>query len=121
MLIDRSYVYKYFPLWSKFFVDPDGQANPVILDNEILLAELEFGDYLVRTESTITEREKIYLLNILKMRGFNRLHGDTAFETKPQIVKDYENTMKLLERIAAPWLITANQKKFTGGNWFNDM
>jgi len=119
-LIDKDYVFKYFPLWEKFFVDPNGDPDETILESEITLAEAEFGRYVTRTAENISSAEKSDVLIILRKRGFDRLHGDTAFETKPQIIKDYEAAITSLRLNASTISVTANEKKFTGGNWFND-
>lgn len=119
-MINIEYVQKYFPLWNKFVLDENGHPSQTILQDEIDLAAQEFTEYLERTPQTISDAEKIHLLNIVRYRAFNRLHGDTAFETKPQIVRDYEATVQALKKMAAISLITANEKKFASGNWFNE-
>lgn len=119
-LIDKNFVFNYFPMWEKFFVNAEGDPDQEILDNEITGAEEEFGEYLTRTEDDVTLKEQFCILTLLRKRGFDRLHGDTAFETKPQIIKDYEATIEKLRNSRASITVTANDKKFTGGNWFNE-
>jgi len=120
MLIDKEYVFKYFPLWIKFFQNDENNPDQEILESEMELSEAEFSRYLTRTESDITAGEKVHLLNILRKRGYDRLHGDAQMEFKPQIVWDYTNTIAALKTASGPVLISANDKKFAGGNWFNE-
>lgn len=120
MLITRQYVIDNFPLWEKFFVDEDGNPDTDLLDKEIENAEIEFSEYLNRTAETITNKEKNYLLNILKKKAFDRMHGDTVFENPPLILKTYDETIEKLKQLRSKFSINANNAKFTGGNWFNE-
>jgi len=119
-MITVEYVQTHFPLWNKFILDDNGHPSQTILQEEINLASQEFTEYLERTAQTITSAEKIHLLNIVRYRAFNRLHGDTAFETKPQIVRDYENTVQALKKKGGVTDVTSNEKKFASGKWFNE-
>lgn len=132
-LLTVAYVQQYFPLWEKYFLDDEGNADENVLQDEIDLSEAELAEYLLVDEDTITDSIKRHVLNIIKYRGFNRLHGDIEFENKPQIVRDYEATiMKLTafknisESPAGTSVdggnivsITSKARRF--GEWFNEI
>ena len=116
-LITIEFVKNHFPLWSSYFKDVNGSASDAVLTDELDLAEAQSLEYYVRTADTISAAEKIIVLNIVIYRGFMRIHGDTQFEHKPRIVVDYEAAVNKLNR-SGQMIITSNEKKFTGGNWF---
>jgi len=132
-LLTIDYVKTNFPLWTKYFLDDTQIASDTVLQNEMDLADAEFLGYLNVTSDTITPMLKLDLLSIIKYRGFNRLLGDVSFETKPQIVRDYESAIARLQSYktgtAIPGgtdlnatgtdiVITAKDKRF--GEWFNN-
>jgi hypothetical protein len=102
-LITNDFVKTYFPLWDSYFLDDNQDASETVLTNEITQAESEFLSYVNVDSTNITDSLRLDLFNIVRYRGFCRRHGDAVFENsiKPQIVKDYENTIKKLTAIKA--------------------
>lgn len=131
MLITAEYVKERFPLWNKFFLDDDGIQSEEVLEMEIELAEAELAEYVIVDEDTITDSVKRHLLNIVKYRGFMRLHGDEEFEKVPRIVKDYEMTILKLSAfrdskgslegldIADTGAVVITSKSRVFDKWFN--
>lgn len=127
-LITTTYIKQNFPEWEKFCDVPGSDLSPgEFLNNMLISAEGEFGQYITTTETDITDNEKRILLNIVRKNCFDLRHGDTAFEHKPQIVKDYETTIELLDKFrldgfsqakASDIKMTAKDKKFDV--WFTD-
>lgn len=87
-----------FPQYASYFLDSNGVFSETVLTNEIALAEAEVSSFLViPTDCPLSIQ--LHILNITKYRGFNRLHGDTQFDSLPQIVKDYNATILRLQAI----------------------
>lgn len=131
-LITLAYVKQYFPLHNKYFLDDEGEADDVVLQDNIDLAEAEFAEYVTADADTITSSLKRHILNIVKYLGFNRIHGDTEFESKPQIVRDYEMTIAKLQafKVASEspagtdvdggTIVSITSKTRIFDEWFND-
>jgi len=131
MLISIEYVQEHFPKWDKFFFDDSDEVNEDVLAAEIEIAEAKLLEYVYVTAETITEALKVHLLNIVAYRGFTCKHGDTEFENEPQIIKDYNATIAMLEKYksgeasvnpndindANDVIITAKRRRFN--RWFN--
>ena len=132
-LLTTDYVKTNFPLWVKYFLDDTNTASDTVLQAEMDLSDAEFLGYLTITSTTITAMLKLDLLAIVKYRGFNRVLGDVSFDTKPQIVRDYEAAIARLQSYktgtAIPdgtdlsatgtnIVVTAKDKRF--GEWFNN-
>lgn len=133
-MIDEAFVIDHFPLYNKYFLDDDGDYATEVLEDEIAMSEAELTEYVDVDETTITAALKRHLLNIVKYRGFVRVHGDTEFASKPQIVKAYEATIAMLQKYkdgesttgvspdgayeAGMISITAKTRRFN--EWFND-
>ncbi len=98
-LLDLIYVKTNFPLWQKYFLDDQDQPSETVLQNEMDLADDELLGYIHMTSDVILNYKSLMLdlLSIVKYRGFNRLLGDVAFDTKPQIVRDYEMAIARLQ------------------------
>lgn len=123
-----------FPKYQEYFLDADGAYDEDVLQADIDDAETFVGEFITFTASTITAAIKLHIHNVIKKLGFVRQYGDVKFDDaeKPQIIKDYEMTLKKLQSFKAYeegttganltgtglLSITANGKKFTGGKWF---
>jgi hypothetical protein len=130
-LITKKYVIEHFPKWEDFFLDDSDEPNDEVLASEIKIAEAKLLEYVFVTADTITEALRVHLLNIVAYRGFILKHGDTEFENEPQIIKDYNATIAMLEKYKAGEstvipndiddsdnvAITAKERKFD--RWFN--
>lgn len=93
-------------------------------------ASIEFNELLPSvTSETITDALKRHVLHMVKKEAFDFMHGDTNFERTPQIVKDYRQTLKTLERYRTGDLtlpgdttehfsMTAKRRQFN--DWFTD-
>lgn len=131
-LINADYVKDKFPLWNKYFLDSDGDADEEVLTDEIELAEAFYSNYLIVTEDDLTEAVKLDLLVIVKKRGFDRRHGDVEFEHRPQILKDYDALVERLDAIkngkeatagksiSSQNVVTMTAKPRRFETWFND-
>lgn len=84
-----------FPQYERYFVDKDGTYDEDIIQTDIDNAEVEITQFLTLPAS-LTPVLKMHLIRIVKYLGFNRIHGDEVFESKPAIVKDYERTIDML-------------------------
>jgi len=100
-LITNQFVKDNFIQYQSYFVDESDTYSETILTNEIALAENHLTEFVAVDATTLTDALTLHLLNIVKYRGFVRRHGDTEFATKPTIVKDYEETIKVLSSIKA--------------------
>ena len=98
-LITVEYITDNFEQWEVFCtVEGSDFSAEEILDMKLDLAEKELLEYVEVTEATITEPLTRHLLIIVKKNCFDIQHGDTELENKPQILRDYEATIKALEK-----------------------
>lgn len=98
MLIELNTIKTHFPNWREF-LQPDGPLTPDdILDVIISEAEAELGEYVTVTSATITVALENHLMTIIRFRAFMLDKGNIEFEHKPQIIKEYERTLKILEQ-----------------------
>ena len=82
-------------------------------------AEAEFQSYI--TVTTMDNELTLHLLNIIKFNCFNFLHGDTEFDSKPNIVREYEMSIELLEKALVKTgnvKMAAKDRQFV--EWFSD-
>jgi hypothetical protein len=120
-LITAAWVEEKFPLWNKYFLDENSDPSETVLTDEIANAETEYSQYVAVDEDEPTDLQKLQLLIIVKKRGFDRRHGDEEFESRPQILKDYDNLIKQLkEELSDSDSITMNTKTRRFGSWFNE-
>ena len=120
-LITAAWVEGKFPLWNKYFLDENSDASETVLTDEIANAEAEYSQYVAVSEDEPTELQKLQLLIIVKKRGFDRRHGDEEFESRPRILKDYDDLIKQLkEELSDSDSITMNTKTRRFGSWFNE-
>jgi len=99
-LLTTTFVKKHFPLWDKYFLDEAGDADETLLTADMELADKELNTYVsVESADELTNGLDLDLLRIIKKYGFDRQHGDTEFEHKPTILKDYEATIERLKNI----------------------
>lgn len=128
-IIDKDFVKEVFPEWEKFCTFTGGVLTAdQRLDNSITLAEDQFSQYLSDvTEETLTGVQRLHLLNLVRKFCFDQRHGDTKFETKPQIIVDYEMSIKWLDAASQAQgainrenivSVTAKERKFN--QWFTD-
>lgn len=93
-----------FPDWEKY-VKLVGTESAEVVDARLQQvlddSESEMSEYMPVSSDTLTGPRILHLLNIVRKRCFDIKHGATAFETKPQIVRDYEWTRKQLEKYRA--------------------
>lgn len=94
-----------FPAYADYILDEGGEAQEDILTAELNNSDTELSQYIVLPE-TASALLKLHLVNIAKYRLFCRVHGDTAFDNKPQIVKNYETTIKALENVKSGGSLT---------------
>ena len=96
LLINLQTIKQKFPLWNEYFTgdSADTDLTSVVEDSE---SELSF--YISVDTDSITAFIKLCLMNIIRKRSFDRLHGDKEFEKEPQIIRDYKKTISILEGI----------------------
>ncbi len=124
-----------FPRW-QIFVKLDSSEDEATVDTRLQGiiddADEEFAEYVVADSTTITGPLTLHLMNLIRKRCFDVKHGETAYETKPQIVRDYEASIEALGRYLTGLLekplaagatdsqldvsVTSRAKKF--GDWF---
>lgn len=123
MIADLYYIKKHFALWDKYFINENNEALDEILESEIELAEAEMAIYFpiaFDEANPAPEPIKFHLLNLVKKRGFDRRHGDTAFDNEPAIIKDYNQSIAELKRLrdsGGSFRLMAKPKRFN--KWFN--
>jgi hypothetical protein len=130
-LITIYYVKDNFPLWASYCLDDAGSPSEAVLQKEIDLSIVKFSEFVEVTDEGMTEPLRLHLLNIIMKRAWARKYGDTEFKEKPQILKDYEDTIKTLQSYkegvsmepakagsSLSVSITAKERRF--GSWFND-
>lgn len=127
-LITLDIVKSKFPLWNSY-CQTDNELTAIVNDSETIMLE-----YIKVTSETMTPQLILHLINIIRKRCFDTKHGDTEFESEPQILKDYKETMKLLLGYRegttsiqpADLVVPANLVSITskprrfGGKWFSD-
>lgn len=121
-VIDKDFVKSMFPEWEKFCtIKDDTLTADERLDNCIELAENEFAQYLPDvTDDDLTDVQRRHLLNLVRKQCFDLRHGDSGFDNKPQIVKDYEASIEWLSRMVADTKISISAKVRRFDGWFND-
>lgn len=88
------------PEWNKYARFTTAEADAVIdarLTRAIEDAEVQMGEYVPGlTPETITPALERHLRIIVRKNVFDLKLGNAKFETKPQIVRDYEQTRDML-------------------------
>lgn len=98
-LITIDQVKTRFPRWADFCEPTTEATADEVLHTCILLAEAELMELVAIDADTITEALRRHLMVIIKKNCFDHLHGEQTFEdAKPQIIRDYERTLELLDR-----------------------
>ena len=102
-LITSTAVKAKFTRWEVFCEPVEvGQTADDVLNAMIEEAETEILEYIPGlTDATITPQLTRHLMIIIRYRCFANLHGEADFENKPQMVRDYEASIKMLERYRA--------------------
>lgn len=99
-LLDLTTFESDFPLWEKFCIDADQNASETILQRRLDLADDELQQYITIADTdTLPDWLKKHLFNIAAYSCFELRHGDTEFQSKPAIVKNYEATIKYLTEL----------------------
>ncbi len=87
-----------FPLWEKFVLDDNNITNEELLQLKLNQADAKLNQYIIVPEGTeLPNWLRLHLYNIAAKFCFDVRHGDTEFEPKPQIIKEYEITIEALE------------------------
>lgn len=137
-LIDLATVEVHFEEWEKYVRLDAGDDGPTLdarLQGKIDRAEFKMLEYLPDlTPETISDPLKfIHLIVLTRKYSFDIQHGDASFEEKPQIIRDYEDTIALLERYRDGEFesgaededhpdvkVEAKTRLFGPGGWFRD-
>ena len=125
MLLSTEWVKTNFLEWHQYFIDEFNEPSEELLQSEMTLAEAEFSRYVKTTETDMSEFLKLQLLNIVKKRGFDRLHLSESFEFPPRVIADYEETIKTLDYINRGLLNSSGEgkgikvKRKTKTEWFH--
>lgn len=135
-LIEAEYIKQNFPEWEHYAgYDKVAASIDAALDNQIEQASIELSDYITVTDETITQGIKRHLFRIVKKNLFELKHGDTEFKRPPQILTDYKRSIEMLtelrngSRASTPptpetqqgnLKITAKNRRFGPGQWFNN-
>lgn len=131
-IITIQYVKERFPRWAAF-VRIDSTDDAAALDERltqiVAYAEAQLLEYVNVTDETISDQLTRHLMNLVRKGCFDVKNAETSFETKPQIVRDYEDTLRQLRDYRAgilgargedtkDFVVTAKPRLF-GGKWFN--
>ncbi|MEO1479703.1 MAG: hypothetical protein AAFV01_14110 [Bacteroidota bacterium] len=100
MLLDLATVKDRFTAWVNF-VQPEGaESNDDALVRAMEAAERDFARFLyVSTSDDLTDVIEHYLMVFIRKHTFDQLHADTVFESRPQILRDYDLAVKDLSAI----------------------
>lgn len=90
-LIPIADVQTRFPRWNDFVPD---EAE---LTRRVEDAEGELAAYVVATD--LDAQTDLALIRLIKKHCFDHQHGDTEFERRPQILRDYDKAIADLERL----------------------
>lgn len=102
-LVTTQYIKDNFEHWEGYCtIEGGSDSATVVLERKIDMAEVEIKEYAALTTSNITDQFKRHILNITRKNCFDIRHADAGdFDVKPQIVKDYETTLKYLQKFSA--------------------
>lgn len=96
-LITAAVVKAKFPLWRDLCASEDTALEPEeVLQLSIDAAEVELLEHVTVTDATINDQLTRHLLVIVKKNCFDQVHAVSEFESRPQILKDYDATIKVL-------------------------
>lgn len=100
MVMDIDNVKTRFPFWAQYLTSAADELDGVSADDLLVLivgeAETKYQDY-AELDDPPTDSQVYHLMAIIRYRAFLMRHGDTKFDVKPPIIRDYEATLKLLE------------------------
>lgn len=90
-----------FPLWNRFCSYDSASDPEAILQRQMDLADNKLRQYInIPSGSALPDWLQLHLFNIVRKFCFDIKHGDTEFQSKPTIVREYEATIEELKRIA---------------------
>lgn len=136
-LLTLEYIKEQFPAWESFIKRTASETAEDLDDRLTMIAdraEAEFSEYLVVAADDMTDALKMHLINIIRKGCFDVKNSANSFETKPQIIRDYERSMLQLEKYRQGLLrkpipdgeedsqLDVTMKKSTGtfaSDWFN--
>ncbi len=102
MLITAAEFKQAFPQWEKYVrlgSQEDAATVEARLERVLARASTELLEFVPTvTDQNITAPLKRHLVNVGRKNAFDIQHGNSAFENKPQIIRDYEATLAMLER-----------------------
>ena len=98
-----NYVEQNFPGWQRWCQPPDPDQIGGSPDELLLIAITKACDlwshYRDDSDADMTDSMKLHLLSLIKKYCFDYHHGDTEYEKRPpQIIVDYNDTVKKLEK-----------------------
>ncbi len=102
-LIDKSAVTTRFPEWQTY-VQRSGESEQDAEDRLDLIiedAEAKLQEYIDVGSETMSAPLRLHLLNVIRKRAFDVKHGNKDFDDLPQILKDYEHTLEMLDAYRA--------------------
>lgn len=131
-LITASTVKDRFPDWAKFCTLQNDTKTP---DERLALAidngETEMLEYIDVTSTTINAQLERHLVNLIRKQAFDFRRSVDEFDYKPQLVRDYQASLEMLERYRSGELpvpqpedeedtldVRINAKKRRFGEWF---
>jgi hypothetical protein len=100
MLIDIQQIKTAFPGWETYCTPDDfaASAEERLLD-AARMAELELADYVAVDAVDPAQPLFRHLVNLIRKHAFDLKHAEAVFEFKPQILRDYEATVRALTRL----------------------
>ena len=94
MLLDLQTIKDRFPDWQLFVADDDRLAL------RVANAERELARYVTPQAPLSDALDGLYL-SLVKKHVFDERHGDTVFESRPQILRDYDEAVRDLKAVRA--------------------
>jgi len=121
MATAADFIKENFPDWETYCtIEGSELTADDFLTQAINRAVEELSDYVTIADNTLSTSQKRHFLNIVRRNCFLYKHAATDFERKPQIIRDYEDTIEKLKLTGQSGDITMEAKTKRFDVWFTD-
>ena len=96
-ILSDDYVQAQIPEWEGYTAPlQPGETAETVLASRVESAEDELSEYVTVDAGSITKPLRRHLIILIRKALFTRRHGDRPFERAPEVIRDYERTLKTL-------------------------
>lgn len=96
-VLTPAYVQEQIPEWEKYCDPiPHGDTAADVLARRTQSAEDELSEYVSVDADSVTAPLRRHLVVLIRKALFSHRHGDRPFERPPEVIRDYERTLKTL-------------------------